>query len=313
MWNRIGDCAIREPFAILCILPEVIWPNSQSGRLILRAALLFIGCGSYGHFMTQKPEFTEAQKDRIKGYYQSTPPDDFNLFALAAELNKSRQNICRFARKTGLTRRGRSPNANTLAKLTGVPKWNTRSHPKGFSGRAHKQESRMKISKASKLSWATHKAFGTGLMSKESREMLAARASKNMRLRDPSRVYTRAKGGKRPDLNNQFFRSSWEANYARYLNLLIKMKVVEYWEFEPETFWFPVKRGTLSYKPDFKVKYANDPIHEYVEIKGWIVPKDRTKWRRMKKHHPHIKLIVVANKEYQAIKRKWASAIPHWE
>ncbi|KKK91311.1 hypothetical protein LCGC14_2714250, partial [marine sediment metagenome] len=31
------------------------------------------------------------------------------------------------------------------------------------------------------------------------------------------RTYTRGKGGKRSDLNNQYFRSRWEANYARYL------------------------------------------------------------------------------------------------
>ena len=126
--------------------------------------------------------------------------------------------------------------------------------------------------------------------------------------------YSRAKRGRRGDLGGLFVRSSWEANYARYLNLLKKMGVVESWDYEPETFWFEgVKRGTTSYKPDFCIKYKNDERLEYVEIKGWTTSKDRTKWRRMKKYHPHIKLVVIEPKQYYAIQDKWANAIPEWE
>ena len=68
-------------------------------------------------------------------------------------------------------------------------------------------------------------------------------------MRAASTVHTRAAGGRREDLGETWFRSSWEANYARYLNLLARMKIVERWEYEPETFWFDgVKRGAVSYK-----------------------------------------------------------------
>ncbi len=125
----------------------------------------------------------------------------------------------------------------------------------------------------------------------------------------------RSKAGVRPDISpTLYLRSAWEANYCRYLNLLMKMGVVEEWSYEPETFWFSgVKRGTNSYKPDFRVLYKGDPRPEYVEIKGHEVAKDRTKWRRMKKYHPGVRLLVIGAKEYRWIKQKWAVAIPEWE
>ena len=123
-----------------------------------------------------------------------------------------------------------------------------------------------------------------------------------------------ARGGRREDLGVTYFRSSWEANYARYLNFLIRLGAVEKWDFEPTTFWFDgVRRGTNSYKPDFRVFYKNDPIPEYIELKGWVVAKDKTKWRRMAKYHPDIKLVIIKAKEYYAIQKKWASSIQNWE
>jgi hypothetical protein len=123
-----------------------------------------------------------------------------------------------------------------------------------------------------------------------------------------------AKAGKRADLGELHFRSSWEANYARYLNFLIKLGVVESWEFEPETFWFlRIKRGVRSYLPDFLVRYKDDPIPVYVEIKGWMDNKSATKIRRFLKYYPEKKLEIIGKKEYAALKRKWASALPNWE
>lgn len=120
--------------------------------------------------------------------------------------------------------------------------------------------------------------------------------------------------GRRADLSDKFFRSKWEANYARYLNLLMKMGVVVSWEFEPETFWFhEIKRGIRSYLVDFKVQYKGEARPVYVEVKGWMDPKSKTKIARFKKYYPQHRLEVVGEKEYGALKRKWSSAIPGWE
>ncbi len=125
--------------------------------------------------------------------------------------------------------------------------------------------------------------------------------------------YSNRKCGFRDDLN-LYVRSSWEANYARYLNLLQRMNIVVDWQYEPETFWFEgIKRGTVSYKPDFRIFYKGDPTPEYVEVKGWTTAKDKTKWARMKKYHPHIKLTILNEKAYRSLKDKWSSAIAEWE
>jgi hypothetical protein len=121
--------------------------------------------------------------------------------------------------------------------------------------------------------------------------------------------------GRAADLGDTYFRSSWERNYARYLNFLMhNLKVVDHWSFEPETFWFKgLKRGCVSYKPDFRVKFKTDLESEYHEIKGRVLQRDRTKWHRMKLYHPKVKLVIIGPTEYRGIAEKFASAIPNWE
>lgn len=119
------------------------------------------------------------------------------------------------------------------------------------------------------------------------------------------------KSGKRADLGI-FVRSAWEANYARYLNFLQGIGAVASWGYEEETFEFPVKRGTRSYTPDFKVKW-NDGSVEYHEVKGWMHPKGKTALDRMGRYHPGIKIILIGQKEYRALSRQYRNAIPGWE
>lgn len=105
------------------------------------------------------------------------------------------------------------------------------------------------------------------------------------------------------DIDGQkiYFRSKWEANYALYLNFLIKQKQIKKWEYEKDTFWFEnIKRGIRSYTPDFKV-FNNDLSFEYHEVKGWMDPKSKTKIKRMAKYYPKTKLLVIDSKSYCAI------------
>lgn len=279
-------------------------------------------CGQTVHYWLKKlgysisppPEFTSQQEAQILSFYKDTPPDDFDLAAFAAKIGKSKHNVARFARKHGLTKRERPMRSDTIAKVAGKPKWKEKPHPRGMGGKRHKTEARRAISAASKLSWVKYKALNIGCYSEENRQKISERMQKLAAARPASANYSRCRSGRRDDLGPTFFRSSWEANYARYLNLLMKMGVVESWEFEPKTFWFEgVKRGTASYLPDFCVKYKGDPKPEYIEIKGWVVAKDRTKWKRMAKYHPDVKLVIIKEKQYYALASKWASAIPNWE
>lgn len=107
-------------------------------------------------------------------------------------------------------------------------------------------------------------------------------------------------------------RSSWEFNLMCYLDWLIEKKEIADWLYEPEVFWFEgIKRGVRSYLPDFKIT-NNDGSTEFWELKGYMDKRSATKIKRMAKYHPKVKLRVIGQKEYNAIK-KWSRVIPGWK
>lgn len=123
----------------------------------------------------------------------------------------------------------------------------------------------------------------------------------------------RGKCGRRPDLNNLFVRSSWEANYARFLNWQKAQGAIKDWEYEADTFEFvSIKKGSRFYTPDFKVITSDDSI-EYHEVKGWMTDKSATKLKRMAKYFPAIKLVLIDKNAYQNLAKQLKRLIPHWE
>lgn len=109
-------------------------------------------------------------------------------------------------------------------------------------------------------------------------------------------AYRSTVSGVAPDIPGIVFRSLWERNFCR---ILILHKID--WEFEPQSFIFPPnKNGRVeAYLPDFYLK-----TDEWVEIKGWLDAKGRSKLRRFKKHYPEefAKLVVVISRTNTANK-----------
>ena len=97
-----------------------------------------------------------------------------------------------------------------------------------------------------------------------------------------------------------YFRSSWEANYARLLNY---QGVI--WEYEKDT--FELSSGG-SYTPDFKIG-----SNEYVEIKGWLTDVAKEKLQLFKNEYPHIKLQLIQRDEYRKLYKEYSKEIPLWE
>lgn len=123
----------------------------------------------------------------------------------------------------------------------------------------------------------------------------------------------RGNGGKRPDLENRYFRSSWEANYARYLNYLVQKKKILRWEYEPDTFEFhAIKKGTRFYTPDFKV-YQSPESFEFHEVKGWMDAKSKTRQKRMSKYYPQIKVIIIDKSWFRRNGSLLSGIIQNWE
>lgn len=257
---------------------------------------------------------TDGDLTRIRECYEAANGAPFNLAALAAELGRTKAVISRAASEMGLSNIRRPKPGHVKAALSAAQRayLATQGHPRGFQGHSHSLESRTVISKKSKDAWLVQKTFGIGNMSPENLQRLSDRTSARMALQSAENAYSRCKQGRRPDIGDQFFRSAWEANFARYLNWLLARGEIDAWEYEPTTFWFEaIKRGVRSYKPDFRVTEKGRVY--YYEVKGWLDDKSKTKLKRMKKYHPTVEVRLFGEKDYRALKSKLSAIIPGWE
>jgi len=139
------------------------------------------------------------------------------------------------------------------------------------------------------------------------------------------RSYGSSRAGHRKHLGFTV-RSSWENNFCLYLNY----KNIEY-DYEPKVFYFPERTGASSYVPDYRLNLDGKEV--WVEVKGRIDSKDRTKMRRLKEHYPEVfnKMTYIAEKPgckadlsykklglepfmyYNDLVKEFSSKLKHWE
>lgn len=269
-------------------------------------------------YKLRNPRWTEWELSTLRAYYADTADEDFLLEDAARLVGRDRIAVALKASRLGLGVRDRSKSTEAISRLSESIKqaWRHRGHPRGMAGKKHSGETRLRLGQASRARWLTDKTFGIGLFSDAARQRLsdsmqARQANPESNLR---RGYSRGKAGRREDIGNRHFRSSWEANYARYLCWLQGQGQIAKWEFEPDTFWFDaIKRGVRSYLPDFKVWPADGGDPYYVEIKGYMDAKSRTKLKRMKKYHPNVTIKLVDAKSYKILDNRMRGVIPGWE
>lgn len=259
--------------------------------------------------------YTKEQINFLKENVNKMTYDD-----MAVILDKDKCNICRKCKQLGLLKtqkansklvevkpRYRFTEEDRKKSFEAIKKRNEAGlHPKGYLGHKHSPETREKLSQAGKRAWEQLKGIKLEEWKKHQRETRIKNGTLNPMI-NQEKPYSRAKGGRRKDLDNRYFRSSWEANIARYYNYLgVK------WEYEPKTFVFEnITRGSVSYTPDFYLSETD----EWVEVKGWMDGKSKTKLKRFEKQYPdeYKKLILIQEKEYNEIKRKVAPFIKEWE
>lgn len=275
-------------------------------------------------------EWTSDEIDIVRARYESSTHDeDMRLDELAAQLGRPKPSICRLGRKLGLTtysrpwlhnkKPPRQPKHATEQERRAAVSRATKErcaqglHPRGMLGKRHSAETRETLRDASKHWW--------GSLTPQQKEAqvtsnLKAALAKNGKLgavSDANRESATWKAGWREIGDRRvYFRSRWEANYARYLQWLKERGDILEWEYEPTTFWFEaIKRGVRSYKPDFRVHELNGskPLHE---VKGWMDARSKTTLKRMAKYHPQETIILVRDKDMRALSR-FAALIPDWE
>jgi len=230
-------------------------------------------------------------------YNQREKPD---CSALAKTLKRTANAVQQRADHLGITNAAASPSAVARERSSATQRLQYsfgREHPRGMLGKNHTAEACEEMSRSRS---GKTRPPRTAEWSRRIGVATAKRVAEN-----PESVYSRCRGGRRADLENRFFRSSWEANIARWLNVQ-KIR----WEYEPHEFEFvKVKRGARFYIPDFFLPDEN----RYIEVKGWMDPKSRTKLKRMVKYFPLISIELIDAARYAQIARSCAGAIPGWE
>jgi hypothetical protein len=271
-------------------------------------------------------DWTEGELEILRDAYAGAAGyGAIRLNRLAARLGRHKSNVCRKARELGLTKR-RRPRLSKPRQTTFFRNEHFKStfmggnarvrialvgHPRGALGMKHTDEARARISAGNRASWADPNSKHHSEENKQRRsDIMTLRVSMGL-MRGG---YTRSAGGRRPDLENRYFRSSWEANYARYLNLLKSRGELADWEYESKTFVFEkIQRGTRAYTPDFKVIWP-DGRHEWHEVKGWMDQPSRTRLKRMAKYFP-LEVVRVIGEDWfkQATKSGLNGIIKNWE
>ncbi len=236
------------------------------------------------------PHFKENKDDFIKLHDEYSDEDLATLFEISVS------GVEKWRGRLGL-------------KKDPSKKWEINEHPKGHKGKKHSPEAREKMGKKSKLYWAN--------LTEEEKNSVVLKGCRtrlrNGTLHPKNRHKTTWKSGWRTIKDKKYyFRSRWEFNYALYLEFLKEQGAIIDWEFEPDTFWFEkIKRGVRSYLPDFKIHGKSGII--YHEVKGWMDSRSKTKLKRMAKYYPDVKLVVIAAKQYNEIKKNMSGILKDWE
>ena len=258
----------------------------------------------------KKSESSIRWKASILGLRQNRKSDFFKEWQNRARISKiGKKRPEHSITMKRLSKEGRLPQLTikserirNIISQKAIKRIKEKGHPRGMLGKKQTEYNKKAVSISSKKMWSDKNHI---INSKKHRQMLSDKAMNQTNFRTNKNCYSRCKQGKY-NINGKiiFFRSSWEANYALYLDFLIKQGKIIKWEYEVDTFWFEkIRRGVRSYKPDFKVTYLNKSI-QYHEVKGYMDAKSKTKIKRMAKYYPEITLLVIDQKFYKDIKNK---------
>lgn len=270
-----------------------------------------------------KGAWTADELAKLRDVYASAPP--LRIKELAAEIGRTVDAVHVRASKLGLgdwhrrkvVKRKGGPMFATVEELRrhqsdARKSWlATNPHPRGALGMKHSPQARAKVAEATRRAWLdpASKVNSAASRQKRSDNLIARIAAGGMRS-----GYTRSAGGRRADLGDVYFRSAWEANYARYLNWRKARGDLASWEYEPRTFVFEkIKRGTRAYTPDFRLTFPDERV-EWHEVKGWMDPKSKTRLARMSRYYPGEVVRVIDETWFRMAKRTGIAAmLPHWE
>lgn len=262
--------------------------------------------------LNNKP-FTDDEQWFLKKNYEDYATRG-RLDELAKEMNRSKTFLCKQAKKLGLKTdysRKKSLFDDFESRFKKPDMYKNRPHPKGMAGKKHTTETKELLSK---INAENQRKISEDVERRADivKRMIATKHQNgnlvNPRLKQTWKAGWREIGGKR-----KYFRSRWEANYARYLQFLKDNKQILEWEHEAKVFYFDgIKRGCVSFLPDFQVTEISGNI-VYHEVKGWMDDRSKTKIKRMGIYFPDVVLKVIDAKWFKENNKNLTSIIYGWE
>jgi hypothetical protein len=200
-------------------------------------------------------------------------------------------------RKISKSKIGTKLSAETRAKMSAAHK----GKPSPALGHRHSEETRARMSaqrKGRKFSVKHRSNLSVALTGRVVPLSVRLKIGKASALRwetasdaDYERIAKNGNRGKWTWYNGIHFRSSYEARFAKLLDLRKWA-----WVYEPRRF----RLSTTSYLPDFFVP----TMKCYVEIKGWLDPDSKEKIRLFREERPDLPLVVVTEpvlKQFESI------------
>ncbi len=254
-------------------------------------------------------KFTGRELASIRELYvRGFQKGDGALVELCDRIGRPKTSVCKKAGELGLTNSQRKDAVSLVAqRAKRHSEWiRSNGHPRGMLGKTHSEEARLLIGEGNTAVWKRK--------TPEEMQVVSRRASANARALVRSGALGRGswKHGVRVVGGWEcFFRSSWEANYARYLESLRLAGEIEDWDYEVRSFKFPGPCKPRSYTPDFLVTLVNGD-EEFHEVKGWMDERSKLQAGHMRAFYPEETLVLIDSKWFKR-NRHLREAIPGWE
>jgi len=324
VWTPSEDAYITEQFGIISIKEMSI----VLGRTVsaIRNRRLLIGVSGKDKF-----RWSPEKDDFIRNRYAVRDGRAVGEKSLAAEIGCSSVTVSRRARKLGLTDQcankrddqGRYPRKpakystdeerRAAKSASSRQRWKNQPHPRGMLGKHHSDVTKQHLSEITKrmnASFTPEQREAIRIKARRTNEKIYGTIGTPMSRLNSG--YSRsASAGFREDLGF-FVRSGWEANYARYLNLLLSLDLIEGWQYESETFvFYGEDDGAIAYTPDFSVLGTDGDV-VYHEVKGWMNEASKERLQRMEKYYPEIRIILIDESAYTAL-TSLRDHIENWE
>jgi len=319
-WSKRELAALRSAYAATA-MPDVSAISAMLGRSksAIRNQAYKLG------ITVRDDNWSDADVGLLRKAYQAAVRRG-DLAHLSGALRRPKTAISQKARSLGLTDRCRpvadpknskppkprkyATDAERSAARAAAMVARHESTPHPMIGKKHPPHVRAKIAAKSRAAWRSKSEAERGDWTSA---MLKARLVSQGTLAPPRHGASWKAGWREIGAKRNYYRSRWEANYARYLQFLKERGEIADWAHEPETFWFDgIKRGVRSYLPDFRVT-ENDGSSKLHEVKGWMDSRSKTTLRRMAKYHPGETIILIREREYNAIARQLGRLIEGWE